>query len=84
MGMASYDEKLKILAKMRANGGKYAKPFDKGELAQVNFLGGDWNEYASVVFDMIMADTLLDVVAQLSHMNQQLATLNATLAPQRV
>jgi hypothetical protein len=40
---------------------KYSKPFREGVLAAFNILGGNWNEYATIVLDLAIADTLLSI-----------------------
>jgi hypothetical protein len=57
----SIEQKKKILVNLIGSAGKYSKPFTKGDLALVNVLGGDWNDYAQVVMNIIISDTLLSI-----------------------
>lgn len=41
-------------------------------MALTSFFGGSWNEYAEVVFNMIIADTLLNIEEQLIELNKNL------------
>ena len=61
MPLADWQQRADILESLKKTGGKYAKPFDKGKVAGVSFLGGDWNDYAQVVLTMVVADTLLEI-----------------------
>jgi len=40
---------------------KYAKPFEKDQLAQVSIMGGNWEEYGQIVLQMAVLDTLLSI-----------------------
>jgi len=61
MSLATPERKRQILSWLKSSAGKYAKPFDKGNLSILNVFGGSWNEYAEIVMSMIIADTLLDI-----------------------
>jgi hypothetical protein len=63
--IATIDEKRQLLLWLRNSDKKYRRPFDSGEMAVVNILGGSWNDYAQVVFNMLIADTLVNIEEQL-------------------
>ncbi len=73
--LASIEKKRKLLQDLKSTDKKYRKPFDEGEMAATNFLGGSWNDYAQVVFNMLTADTLVNIEEQLTriadHMESQ-------------
>jgi hypothetical protein len=56
-----------------------ASPFEKGPMAQISFLGGNWEEYAAIVMDMVVADTLLDIDGRLEQLNSTMAHMLAAL-----
>jgi hypothetical protein len=64
--IATVEEKRQLLQWLRNSDKKYRRPFDSGEMAVMNILGGSWNEYAQVVFNMLIADTLVNIEEQLS------------------
>jgi hypothetical protein len=76
MALGSVRDRRRILTWLKNTDRKYYRPFETGEMNVVNILGGSWNEYAEVVFSMLVADTLLNV-------EEQLRLLNAHLAPER-
>lgn len=69
--MATIESKRAILQNLR-RAGKYDKPFRQGNLAALNVLGGDWNDYAQVVFSMMTVDTLLNIEASLKRLEDRL------------
>lgn len=69
-GLASFQRRRDILENLKQTGGKYAKPFEKGELASLSFFGGDWNDYAQIVMNMVMVDTLLNIERELVRLNE--------------
>ena len=50
---------------------KYSKPFIQGKMALISVFGGNWNEYAAVVPDLVIADTLLSTDRKLSELLNQ-------------
>jgi hypothetical protein len=44
-----------------ANTSKYRKPLREGTFANLNLLGGDWNDYANVALTAMLLETLLDI-----------------------
>jgi hypothetical protein len=66
--VASIEQKRELLLNLKSTDKKYRKPFDDGEMAATNFLGGSWNDYAQVVFNMLIADTLVNIEEQLTRM----------------
>jgi len=70
-GIASIEVRRAILQGLRDGdaGGKFRKPFDKGQLAALNILGGDWNDYAQIVLNMMIADTLLNIEERLARLD---------------
>jgi len=72
MQLSHPEQRAQIVQAMKMANAKYAKPFDKGRMAQVSILGGNWEEYANVVLSMVIADTLLAVEALLTEMNARL------------
>jgi hypothetical protein len=77
MSTISREQKQAILQSVIDGGGKYAKPFQKGKLAGVSLFGGNWDEYADIIFSMIMVDTLLNIEAQLADLNAKLASIGS-------
>ena len=62
--LASIRKKREILAMLKE--GKYAKPFEEGRFAFVSLIGTqDWQDYASLVLQMIEIDTLLNIEEKL-------------------
>lgn len=72
-GIATFQRRREILENLKNAGGKYAKPFEKGALANLSFLGGDWNDYAQIVMNMVTADTLLNIERELVKLNENLS-----------
>jgi len=65
-GLASFSVRRDILSNLRDTGGKYTKPFERGQLANLSILGGDWNDYAQIVMNMVIADTLMNIERELT------------------
>jgi len=59
--IASRSEKQGAVEALKRSNTKYAKPFDSGEMALFSVLGGNWEEYAAIVMDMVTADTMLEL-----------------------
>jgi hypothetical protein len=57
----SNQAKQTLIDNITASDPKYSKPFREGMLALFNVFGGNWNEYATVVLDVAIADTLLSI-----------------------
>lgn len=72
MPLADWQQRADILQSLKETGGKYAKPFEKGKLKSTSFLGGSWNEYAQIVLAMVMADTMLEIEAELKDIRAHL------------
>jgi hypothetical protein len=53
--------RARILEMFKRGNPKYARPFEKDQLAQVSVLGGNWEEYGQVVLQMAILDTLLSI-----------------------
>lgn len=68
----SVEQKKKILVNLISSAGKYSKPFKKGEMALVSVFGGDWNDYAQVVMNIIISDTLLSIEQTLKRIEEKL------------
>jgi hypothetical protein len=79
MAIATREEKQQVVEALKNSNKKYAKPFEKGTMAQVSFFGGNWEEYAAIVMNMVVADTLLDIDKQLEQLNSTMAQLLASL-----
>ena len=73
MSIASREQKQQIVESMKNTSKKYQKPFEQGKMATVSIMGGNWEEYAAVVLDMVAADTLLSIDRQLEQMNATMA-----------
>lgn len=74
--VASLEARRRILRQLVDKGGsKYKTPFTTGSLASISFAGGTWNEYADVVLDIVMADTMLNVETQLGRVIELLEQL---------
>ncbi len=76
--LANIDQKRELLQSLKEVDKKYKKPFDDGEIAMVNFLGGSWNDYAQVVFSMLIADTLVNIEEQLTRLADHLEDDSST------
>ncbi len=59
MPIATRPEKQQVIQAMKDSNKKYAKPFEKGKMSTFSIMGGNWEEYAAIVMDMVTADTLL-------------------------
>jgi hypothetical protein len=80
--IADWNTRAQLLRSLKETGGKkYSRPFESGELAAINVLGGSWNEYAQVVLSMTIADTLLEIERLLSTMQGVAPFLSATAQP---
>ena len=71
-GLAPLAVRRQLLTKLEGHR-KFSAPFKSGDLAAVNILGGNWNEYAGVVLDMLIADTLLNIEEQLAGLGRKVA-----------
>ena len=80
MSLASRQEKSAILLNLKNTSKKYSKPFDQGKMAQLSIMGGDWEQYAQIITQMISADTLLDVQQQLETLNANIVALTRAVA----
>ena len=63
---SSPQTRARILEMFKRGNRKYALPFEGDRLAMVSFLGGDWEEYGSIVLQMAVLDTLLSIEEKLS------------------
>ena len=79
MSIASREQKQQIVESMKNTSKKYQKPFEQGKMATVSIMGGNWEEYAAVVLDMVAADTLLSIDRQLEQMNATMAQVLVAL-----
>jgi hypothetical protein len=79
MPIASRTQKQQVIQAIKDSNSKYAKPFDKGKMSTFSIMGGNWEEYAAIVMDMVTADTLLDVDEKLERLNSNLERLIAVL-----
>jgi hypothetical protein len=79
MGIASQEQKQQVIEALKNSNKKYAKPFEQGKMALASVFGGNWEEYATVVIDMVSADTLLDINAQLTELNATMKELLTVL-----
>lgn len=62
--LASRQTKRQIVSLLKE--GKYALPFDQGRFAVFSVMGtNDWEDYASLVLQMIQVDTLLNIEEKL-------------------
>ena len=75
MSIATREEKQQVIQAMKDSNKKYAKPFEKGKMSTFSIMGGNWEEYAAIVMDMVTADTLLDVDKQLERLNENIEKL---------
>ena len=66
--LASPAGKREILNNLRNSDKKYRKPFESGNLAMLNLLGGDWNDYAQIVVNMLIADSLTNIEEALNEL----------------
>ena len=79
MPIASRAEKQQVIQAMKESNKKYAKPFDSGKLSNFSVMGGNWEQYAAIIMDMVTADTLLDVDEKLERLNGNIERLIAVL-----
>jgi hypothetical protein len=63
---SSPETRARILEMFKRGNRKYSMPFEKGRLAAVSILGGDWKEYGQIVLQMAILDTLLSIEEKLS------------------
>lgn len=68
-----------VIQAMKDSNKKYAKPFEKGKMSTFSIMGGNWEEYAAIVMDMVTADTLLEVDEKLERLNSNIERLIAAL-----
>jgi hypothetical protein len=61
-------KKRSIIANLIMSDNKYSKPFRKGQLPSFNLLGGDWNSFASLIVQLIIADTMLSIDGKLDQL----------------
>ena len=73
VGLAPPFAKRQLLENLRQSDKKFRKPFESGNLTVLNLLGGDWNDYAQIVLNMVIADTLLNIEEQLAALSDRLA-----------
>jgi hypothetical protein len=57
-----------ILRMFKGANSKYAKPFEKDRLAVLSVMGGNWEEYGSIVLQMAILDTLLSIEEKLGRL----------------
>ena len=79
MPIATREEKQQVIQAMKDSNKKYAKPFEKGKMSTFSIMGGNWEEYAAIVMDMVSADTLLDIDKKLERLNDNLEKLVGVL-----
>ena len=72
MAIATREQKQQAITALQKMNTKYQKPFEKGQMATLSFMGGNWESYATVVMGMVTADTLLDIDAKLERLNYNL------------
>lgn len=68
-GIGSIADKRRAMEWLKYSDRKYRKPLETGEMNVANILGGSWNEYAQVVFSMMILDTLVNIEEQLRIQN---------------
>jgi hypothetical protein len=68
-GIGSIADKRRAMEWLKYSDKKYRKPLQTGEMNVTNILGGSWNEYAQVVFSMMILDTLVNIEEQLRIQN---------------
>lgn len=61
MAIATRAAKQRVIQALKGANPKYSKPFEKGQMAVFSVMGGNWEEYAAIVMDMVAADTLLEI-----------------------
>jgi hypothetical protein len=61
-------KKRSIIANLIMSDNKYSKPFRRGRLSSFNLLGGDWNSFASLIVQLIIADTMLSIDGKLDQL----------------
>jgi hypothetical protein len=72
MTISHPEVRANIIEAIKRTNSKYAKPFERGQMASMSFAGGGWENYAQVVLLMVIADSLLAVESQLGEMNARL------------
>ena len=77
--LANHEQRSQILEALKRSNGKYAKPFEQGKMANLSFMGGNWEQYAEIVVSMVIADTLLSIESQLSGLVGRLDAANSPL-----
>ncbi len=79
MPIASRDEKQQVVQALKDSNKKYAKPFEKGKMSSFSIMGGNWEEYAAIVMDMVTADTILEIDEKLERLNNNIERLISLL-----
>ena len=80
MPIATPEQKQQIIEALKNANKKYSKPFEQGKLGSVSVFGGNWEEYAIIMMNMISADTLLDIESQLIQLNATMKDLVGLLS----
>lgn len=63
---STVEARRQILEAIATSNSKYAKPFEKGKMAQVSLFGTEsWSDYGAVVLQMAILDTLLSIEEKL-------------------
>jgi hypothetical protein len=69
--------KRKLVRLLASTGGeKYNRPFAKGQLATMSIVGSEsWTDYAQVVLQLMLVDSMATLEEQLSELNARLTAL---------
>jgi hypothetical protein len=72
---SSPETRRAILEDVAKGNQKYARPFEKGSVARVSFVGTEsWSDYGAVVLQMAMLDSLLSIEEKLGELLTRLGT----------
>jgi hypothetical protein len=63
--------KRSIIANLIISDAKYSRPFKTGTISGFNILGGDWNSFASLIVQLIIADTMLSIDRKLDQLTSK-------------
>ncbi len=71
----SPEVRAEILRLVKEANPKYARPFEKGRVSHVSFVGTEsWADYGQVVLQLAILDTLLSVEEHLAALREHLTT----------
>ena|SRR6516162_2569468 len=70
-GRTPRETREQVLVMLKTTNKKYARPFEADRLSHVSVMGGNWEEYAAIVVQMAILDTLLSIEEKLDQLNAE-------------